>query len=61
MKIFEKITWPEGAIYNIQTSDGTKLEGSADVEQIKSTQQKNDLLTEGTVITLSNVDLQESM
>ncbi len=34
MKIFENITWPEGAIYNITPKISKRMGGGADIEHI---------------------------
>lgn len=36
MKIFQRITFPTSAIYNVQTEVGAKTTGSADVEVLES-------------------------
>lgn len=36
MKIFQRITFPTSAIYNVQTEIGAKIIGSADVEVLES-------------------------
>lgn len=35
MKLFERITWPESATYNITPTSGAKSAGSAEIEVIK--------------------------
>lgn len=35
MKLFERITWPESATYNITPNSGAKSAGSAEIEVIK--------------------------
>jgi hypothetical protein len=40
MKAFENITWPEGAIYNINPEKGAKIKGEADVEILSKEMQE---------------------